>query len=92
MFPEGFEWDPEKAGDNLRKHGVRFEESVEVFADPFSHEEYQVHESGEVHWQIVGRTRRGILAVVYTERGSRLRLISAREATRRERRAYEQSR
>lgn len=86
-----FEWDPAKAGANLAKHGVSFEEASTVFGDPLS---FSVpdprHSHGEARFAILGTSARGrLLAVIYTERGLRTRLISARDATRRERSTYE---
>jgi uncharacterized DUF497 family protein len=88
-----FEWDPEKAAANLEKHDVAFEEAVTVFADPLSltipdpdHSEY------EERLLLVGRSRaQTLLVVAHVERGERIRLISARRASRRERRDYEES-
>ncbi len=86
-----FEWDAEKAARNARAHGVTFEEASTAFADPLS---FSVpdprHSRGEARFAILGRSARGrLLAVFYTERGPRTRIISAREATRRERGIYE---
>ena len=86
-----FEWDPEKAATNLAKHGVSFPEAATVFRDPLSVTVPDPrHSHGEARFAIFGVSDRGrLLAVLYTERTDRLRLISAREATRRERAAYE---
>jgi uncharacterized protein len=89
-----FEWDPDKAATNLAKHGVSFPEAATVFADPLSVTVPDPrHSHGEARFAIFGVSDRGrLLAVLYTERGDqgeRLRLISAREATRRERASYE---
>ncbi|MBM4384303.1 MAG: BrnT family toxin [Deltaproteobacteria bacterium] len=86
------EWDPAKADENTRKHGVEFRHAETVFAD--------VHLLllpsewiGEARWSAIGSDGLGrILMVVYTWRGDRRRLISARRATRRERRTYEATR
>lgn len=87
-----FEWDPDKATSNLRKHGVSFEEAESVFSDPlfvvFADPDHSV---GEHRLLIVGQSsERRLLLVAYTERTRGIRLISAREATRREQRAYEE--
>jgi uncharacterized DUF497 family protein len=86
-----FEWDPAKAATNLAKHGVSFPEAASVFADPLSVTVPDPrHSHGEARFAIFGVSNRGrLLAVLYTERTERFRLISAREATRRERAAYE---
>lgn len=87
-----FEWDPEKAARNLAKHGVAFEEAQTVFEDNlfviFGDPDHSFHEK---RYLIMGQSTQGRLLVVsYTERPRGIRLISAREATRQERRAYEE--
>lgn len=86
-----FEWEPEKAEQNLRKHGVTFTEAMTVFGDPL---EVTIpdpdHSEGEFRSLSLGRSETDRLLVVsYTERGSLVRIISAREATPKERREYE---
>jgi uncharacterized protein len=86
-----FEWDVTKAAANLRKHHVSFEEATTVFLDPHARL-YEDPDSdvGEARFLLVGvsaATR--MLVVVHVERAAHLRIISAREATRRERRAME---
>jgi len=87
-----FDWDPDKASQNELKHGVRFEDALFAFFDPFGRIELDVDHSQEEdrYWQI-GMTERGLLVVVYTIRqsGSVFRIISARKATRREYHEYE---
>ncbi len=87
-----FEWNPEKAEANRRKHGISFEEASTVFADPLSVTIPDPEHSGsEVRFLLLGRSATGrLLVVAYTERGKRIRIISARPPTRRERRDYEQ--
>ena len=86
-----FEWDVEKASSNLEKHGVSFEDAAEAFLDPF-HRGGNASESGEFRQFIIGYTTASRLAlVVFVERSPRVRIISARPATRRERKAYEDS-
>ena len=86
-----FEWDPAKAAENARKHGVAFEEAATVFADPLSSVfADQDHSVAEERLVLVGRSDRGrVLAVMFTERPPAVRLISARPVTRPEREAYE---
>lgn len=86
-----FEWDPSKAAENARKHGVTFEEAASVFADPLSLTVPDtLHSDDEDRFVTVGHSSSGkVLVVVHTERGDRFRLIGARPATRRERRTYE---
>ncbi len=86
-----FEWDPAKASSNGIKHGVEFTEAVTVFGDPL---EIVIadpdHSIGEPRFLSVGMSSAGRLLVVsYTQRNGRIRLISAREATARERKTYE---
>lgn len=86
-----FEWDPPKAVENARKHGVTFDEASTVFGDPLSSVFADPdHSLGEERLVLVGRSARDrVLVVMFTERSSRVRLISARPATRPEREAYE---
>jgi uncharacterized DUF497 family protein len=87
-----FEWDPEKARQNEQKHGVTFFEASEVFGDDHSSSvEDPDHSIDEARYLIFGMSARGrYLLVSYTERGDRIRLISARQMTSQERRAYEE--
>jgi len=88
-----FEWDPRKAAANLRKHDVSFDEAT-AFADPFGIVvDDPRHSTEEVRVALLGHSEsRRLLAVMFTERGDRIRLISARKATRREHRQYEEGR
>lgn len=87
-----FEWDPNKAVTNLEKHGISFDEASTAFFDPLSSTVLDPrHSDDEARFVLVGLTYAGRLVVVFhTDRGEALRLISARPATRRERRIYEQ--
>jgi uncharacterized DUF497 family protein len=87
-----FEWDTNKARRNLGKHGVSFEESSSVFGDPLSLTVPDpVHSKVEERFVTLGTSHRGnLLVVVHTERGDNIRIISARPASRRERRTYEE--
>ncbi|MBV9928515.1 MAG: BrnT family toxin [Acidobacteria bacterium] len=87
-----FEWDEEKAEANLVKHGVSFDEARTVFYDPLYIDFFDPDHSYDEHrYIIVGQSRQGrLLLVSYTERGDILRLISSREVTAAERRAYEE--
>lgn len=86
-----FEWDPAKAAENLGKHGVSFEEASTVFGDPLSLTTPDPrHSQDEPRFAILGTSVIGrLLAVYHAERTGRIRIISAREATRRERSDYE---
>lgn len=82
-----FEWDEHKAKTNTEKHGVTFEEAVEVFFDPFYQTGDATGEADEVRDFILGYTSMSrLLLVVHTERSPRISVISARPATRAERR------
>lgn len=87
-----FERDREKARANQRKHGVTFEDAIEVFADEHSSAVRDPdHSIDEERFVIFGRTStERFLVVAYTECDGRIRIINARRMTRRERRAYEQ--
>lgn len=87
-----FEWDPAKARTNLREHRVSFEEAASVFADPLAriHDDPE-HSHGEHREIIVGESGVGrLLLVSFTERGSGVRIISARNVTVRERKKHEE--
>jgi uncharacterized DUF497 family protein len=87
-----FEWDPHKAARNVQKHGVAFEEAATVFRDPLSLTIADpAHSLGEERLVIFGMSVRDrVLAVMHTDQAGRIRIVSAREATRRERGAYEE--
>jgi hypothetical protein len=87
-----FEWDSDKARENEHKHGVSFLEASEVFDDDHSSTVQDPdHSVDEARCLIFGASKQGKhLVVSYTERGDRIRLISARRMTARERRAYEE--
>ena len=84
-----FDWDDAKAAANFRKHGVTFEQAAYAFRDPFAVE--WIDKSavyGEERVILLGMSGGQILSVVYTERGERLRIISARRATKHEKDNY----
>ena len=87
-----FEWDEEKAQQNVRRHRVTFEEAVSIFSDPylvtFPDDE---HSDVEDRFISIGRSDRGrVLLAIHTDRGDAIRLISCRKATAAERATYEQ--
>ena len=86
-----FEWDPDKAASNAAKHGVSFEEAATVFGDPLSLTVYDPdHSQDEDRFITMGSSvDNRLLLVSHTDREDRIRIISARLATRRERKAYE---
>jgi len=84
-----FEWDSEKASTNRKKHQVSFEEAAEAMCDPLS-VDFEDIEHPENTLTLAMSPRDRILYVVTTERGDRVRIISARVATSHERRLYEE--
>ena len=75
------EWDDNKAELNWKKHKIYFEDAAYVFLDDDRIEDYdELHSDYEDRWQVIGKVR-GILVVIYTERGEKYRIISARYAT-----------
>ncbi len=85
-----FEWDDAKGEANLEKHGVDFKDGARVFLDRHRIERLDTqHYYAEDRYQTIGMVDGRVLFVVYTERGTTVRLISARRAIRRERTAYE---
>jgi uncharacterized protein len=91
MKPD-FDWDAGKASTNLKKHKVSFDEAATVFNDPFSitlpDPDHSVDEDRHID---IGASDQGrVLVVSYVERGTKIRIISCREAMPRERRRYEE--
>jgi uncharacterized DUF497 family protein len=86
-----FEWDAQKERENIRKHGVSFQEATTVFGDPLAGTIPDPdHSHGEPRYITVGLTSSHRLVVVsHTEQGENFRIISAREASPHERRTYE---
>lgn len=93
MYGIAFEWDRRKDSANQRKHGVGFVEATTVFDDPLSimipDPDHTIDEERFVI--VVMSSERSLLIVVHTIRGERIRLISARPATKHERRNYEET-
>ena len=90
-MPLTFEWDSRKARSNLAKHGVGFQEASTIFGDPLSLTiPDPEHSLSEERYITVGRAFSGkLLVVVHTERGDNIHIVSARRASRRERKFYE---
>ena len=87
-----FEWDQRKAASSLRRHGVSFEEALTVFVNGlariFDDEDQPVAERREI---IIGHSaQERLLVICFTERGDAIRIISARKATKNERKDYEE--
>jgi uncharacterized protein len=87
-----FTWDPQKAASNLRKHRVGFPEAATAFADQLSLTIPDPdHSVGEERFVLIGQSeRRRLVVVAHVERGDLIRIISARPATRPERKTYEE--
>jgi uncharacterized DUF497 family protein len=88
-----FEWDPKKARLNLKRHGVSFDEASTAFRDHLSQTiEDPLHSENEDRFVLIGRSIQGrLLVIVHTDRGERIRIISARLATKKERLRYEEN-
>ena len=85
------EWDPKKAKSNVAKHGIHFSDVEAAFYDPFAVVMPDHDAEGEERFVILGADATGrIVTAAYTYRGDAARLISARPATRRERKIYEE--
>ena len=91
-MPIKFDWDPNKARRNLRKHRIDFDEASTIFADTLSITIPDPdHSDDQERWVTVGLSNRHrLLVVVHTEEGETIRLISGRRANRLERRKYEE--
>ncbi|MBI2194863.1 MAG: BrnT family toxin [Planctomycetes bacterium] len=88
-----YEWDAVKAAANVKKHRVRFEEAASVFLDPLALTFWDPDHSEEEEDReitIARSARQHVLFVAHTARAGRIRIISARRATRREKRQYEE--
>lgn len=83
-----FVWDSDKADRNYSKHKVHFEDATLVFFDEHKMDYYdELHSDDEPRFKIVGKVGK-VLVVIYTERGEKLRIISARQANKKEREDY----
>ncbi len=88
-----FEWDGKKAGPNLSKHGVSFEEGLTVFGDPlariFDDDDHSIEEQREI---IIGHSvKERLLVLCFTAQEHSVRIFSARKVTRKERKDYEEN-
>ncbi len=85
-----FEWDPNKAARNIEKHQVSFDEAATVFDDPmFITVVDEEHSVDEERYITIGLSKQGrLLMVAHTDREGRIRIISARKATKREEQFY----
>jgi uncharacterized protein len=86
----GFDWDPDKAARNLHKHGIAFQDAIDVFDDPSAVVE-EDPDPDEERFKIVGVAQGSAIAVIYAERSNdRIRIISARKASKHEIKTYRQ--
>lgn len=84
-----FEWDLSKSDSNVEKHGIRFQDAVRVFVDRQTITTNVTRpEHGEMRFRAVGMVNEQIVAVIFTDRGSVRRIISARRSRKNERRDY----
>jgi hypothetical protein len=88
-----FEWDPEKGRKNLKIHGVSFDEASTTFGDTLAITiDDPLHSKGEQRYVLIGQSQQNrLLIVVHIERGDRIRIISARLATKKEKHDYEEN-
>ncbi len=88
-----FEWDPKKARKNIEIHGVSFDEASTAFKDTLSLTIHDpLHSDDEDRFILIGDSYKNrLLVIVHTERGDKIRIISARKATKKERKQYEES-
>ena len=88
-----FEWDPSKASKNIKIHGISFDEASTVFKDTLSLTIYDpLHSDEEDRFILIGNScKNRLLVVIHTERGDKIRIISARRATKNERKQYEEN-
>jgi uncharacterized DUF497 family protein len=87
-----FEWDPDKAAINLKRHRVSFEETIEAFFDPHAVDDFDPdHSEDETRFNLMGLSSRRLLFVVYIQpEDDVIRIVSARKAEKKHQRIYEQ--
>jgi uncharacterized DUF497 family protein len=86
LSPASFEWDDQKRGLNLAKHGIDFDSAIEVFYGPIIL--HQSDRNNEERWTALGYSDNRLIVVVFTQRGDVIRIISARSARKNEEREY----
>jgi len=86
-----FEWDPKKAKSNLKKHGISFDEAASVFDDILAAVyEDPDHSADEKRFLMIGTSvQNRLLHIAFSDQGRRIRMITARKVTKRERKLYE---
>ncbi len=88
-----FEWDADKAKKNIKIHGISFDEASTTFGDTLSLSIYDpLHSDEEDRLVLIGNSYKNrLVVVVHTERGNKIRIITARKATKKERKQYEEN-
>ncbi len=88
-----FEWDPNKAKENIETHGISFDEASTAFGDTLSLAIYDpLHSEEEDRFILIGNSHKNrLLVIVHTERAENIRIISAKKATKKERKQYEEN-
>jgi uncharacterized DUF497 family protein len=84
----GFEWDAAKRGANAKKHGIDFSDAIRVFSDPAALTIPSSQKASEQRYLVIGELDGGVVTVVCTQRGDRIRIISVRRARKSERKRY----
>jgi uncharacterized DUF497 family protein len=86
-----FEWDPDKAKQNITNHGITFDEASTAFKDDLSLISFDpLHSTDEDRFVLIGNSmRNNLLVIIHTDRSDRIRIISARKATKNEKQQYE---
>ena len=84
-----FEWDPKKEEANLEKHGISFVAAARLLAT--AHYEERSDRNGEIRYLVIGEIQQSVLAVAYTKRGDKYRIISARRASKNEEARYKKN-
>lgn len=87
----GFEWDAAKNDANAAKHGISFENAARAFGGPMLKRRDERRDYGEERWIALGAASGLVIAVVYTPRSNRIRVVSARKANRREKKTYREA-
>lgn len=86
VYVRNYEWDPLKSDKNWEKHGIDFETAIEIFDGATLR--MRSDRNGEIRWLSIGFASGRVVAVIWTEREERLRIISARVARTKEREIY----
>ncbi|MGI0483283.1 BrnT family toxin [Geminocystis sp. CENA526] len=84
-----FEWDEQKNIKNQEKHGIRFEDAIEVFDNDMVTEIDNRYDYGEIRLKGIGKIIAVYFTIIYTERGEKIRIISARKSNKKERLKYD---